>query len=61
MKYICVILNLYSKYIETVFALDRVRIKLLKHCLRVITSYVCFNPTWLTIKGLHDCDSIRQN
>lgn len=43
-KYI--ILNLISKYIETVFALDRVRIALLKHCL--ITSYVCFNPTCLT-------------
>lgn len=59
MKYVSVILNLYSKYIKTLFALDRVRIKLLKHCL--ITSYVCFNPTWLTIKGLHDCDTIRQN
>lgn len=47
---ICVILNLISKYIGTVFALDRVRVKLLKHCL--ITSYVCFNPTCLAIKGL---------
>lgn len=41
------------------FALDIVRIELLKHCL--ITSYVCFYPTCLTIKGLHDCDTIRQN
>lgn len=60
MKYICVILNLISKYeIDTLFALDRVRIELLKHCL--ITTYVCFNPTCLTMKGLHDCDTIRQN
>lgn len=59
MKYICVILNLISKYIETLFALDRARIKLLKHCL--ITSYACFNPTCLAFKGLHDCDTTRQN